>query len=304
MKTTFIFLNQTVLMFLLAGIGYILYKRGKITKEGSKTIGNILINLVLPGVIIQSFLVERTAERVVGLALSAVLAAVILLLSVFISGVFLKRDPIASFAGAFSNPGFFGVPLIAASLTDRAVFYIASFIAFLNLLQWSYGVAIMTGKSGRITMKRLLTAPFFIAIVIGFLLFVTQIPLPGLLTKALHHVTALNTPLAMFVVGVYLAQTDLAGMFRKKYIYKVCFIRLVMIPVLTLAVLMLVPPIFYEMKMAILIASACPVGTNVAIYAQLHNQDYPYAVETVVISTLLSIVTIPAIMTAAEMLFL
>ena len=43
----------------------------------------------------------------------------------------------------------------------------------------------------------------------------------------------------------------------------------------------------------LLIVAACPVGSNVAVYAQLHNKDYPYAVETVVISTILSILTIP-----------
>lgn len=303
MRTAFTFLNQTILMFLLAGIGFLLFKVGKITKEGSKTIGNILIFLVLPGVIVNSFLVERTAERMKGLILSAVLAAVILSVSIFVSRVFFRHDPVASFAGAFSNPGFFGVPLIAASLTEGAVFYIASFIAFLNLLQWSYGVAVMTGKRGKITPRRLLTAPFFIAIVIGVVLFLTRIPLPELLVRALHHVTALNTPLAMFIVGVYLAQTNLTEMLMKKQIYKICLVRLVIIPLITMAVLMVVPQAFYELKMALLIAAACPVGTNVAIYAQLHDQDYPYAVETVVVSTILSIVTIPVIMSVAERFF-
>ena len=43
------------------------------------------------------------------------------------------------------------------------------------------------------------------------------------------------------------------------------------------------------MKLAVLLAAACPVGSNVAVYAQLHGKDYPYAVETVVLSTLFSI---------------
>lgn len=162
----------------------------------------------------------------------------------------------------------------------------------------------MTGTRGRISIRRLFSAPFFIAIIIGVPLFLLQIPIPELLMKTLHHVTALNTPLAMFIVGVYLAQTDLIKMFKKKSIYKVSLVRLIIIPIVTLAVLILVPQKFYEMKMAILIASSCPVGTNVAIYAQLYNQDYPYAVETVVTSTIFSIVTIPIIMSMAEILFL
>ena len=57
------------------------------------------------------------------------------------------------------------------------------------------------------------------------------------------------------------------------------------------------------MRLAVLIVSACPVGSNVAVYAQLHGRDYEYAVQTVLISTVLSIVTIPLIVTVAGMVF-
>ena len=59
----------------------------------------------------------------------------------------------------------------------------------------------------------------------------------------------------------------------------------------------------YDMKIALLLAVACPVGSNVAVYAQLHGKDYAYAVETVVISTLFSILTIPAIAWLAQALW-
>lgn len=302
MSTALTLVNQTLIMFILAGIGYIMFRCKKVTLEGSKTIGNLLIYLVLPCVIINGFLVERTLEHLIGLGLSAVLAFVILLISIFVSRLFFKKDPIAAFGGAFSNPGFFGVPLIIASLSDGAVFYIAAFIGFLNLLQWSYGVAIMTGERGRISVKSLVTAPFFIAIVIGLILFLTQCPLPALVTKTLSYLTGLNTPLSMFTVGVYLAQTDLLAMFRRASVYLVCLVRLIIIPVIALAILYFVPNTYLEMKLAILIASGCPVGSNIAVYAQLHDKDYPYAVQTVVVSTLFSIITIPVIVGLGTML--
>ena len=52
-----------------------------------------------------------------------------------------------------------------------------------------------------------------------------------------------------------------------------------------------------------MIVAACPVGSNVAVYAQLHGKDYPYAVETVVISTILSILTIPLMMYLSSLLW-
>ena len=58
--------------------------------------------------------------------------------------------------------------------------------------------------------------------------------------------------------------------------------------------LSLIPNTYLPMKSAYIITSSCAVGSNVAVYAQLYDSDYTYAVETVVISTLLAVATIPA----------
>ena len=305
MDTILILIRQIAQMFLLAGMGYLLFKGKKITLEGSRALGNILIYLALPAVIINGFLVERTPERLTGMVYSALGAAVLLLLSILIARLLFRQDAIAAFAGAFSNPGFFGIPLIVASLDQGAVFYVACFIAFLNIGQWTYGVSILTGQpiSQGFQLKKLIRAPFIIAILIGLLLFFSQIKLPTVLSGCLSTVAGINTPLSMFTVGVYLAQTDVLSMFRKKRIYQVACTRLVLIPLLSLLLLTLIPESWHDMKLALLLATTCPVGANVAVYAQLHGKDYPYAVETVVLSTLFSLLTIPAIVWLSSLLW-
>jgi len=294
-NTTLLLLQQVLMMFLLAGVGFIMFRTGKITSEGSKSLGNILIYLSLPCVIINGFLVERSSEKLLGLLYSAIAAAVILLLSILVSRLFFKKDPIAGFAAAFSNPGFFGVPLIVSTLSNGAVFYIASFIAFLNLFQWTYGVSIITGKKASLKPVAIIKAPFMIAIIIGIFFFLTGLKMPDIIAKGITHLANLNTALAMFTIGIYLAQTDLKKMFFKKNLYFISFVRLLVTPLLSLLVLCLIPSEMMDLKMAVLIASACPTGSNIAVYAQLHNKDYPYAVETVVISTLFSVITLPCI---------
>ena len=305
METILILIRQIAQMFLLTGVGYILFKSKKITMDGSRALGNILIYLALPAVIINGFLVERTPERMVGMLCSAAGAAVLLLLSILISRFFFRKDAIAAFAAAFSNPGFFGIPLIVASLGQGAVFYVACFIAFLNIGQWMYGVSILNGQPVRqgFQLKKLIKAPFIIAILIGLFLFFTQLPLPAVLTGCLSAVAVLNTPLAMFTVGVYLAQTDVPGMFRKKKLYFVSLVRLALIPLVSVLALSLLPDAWHDMKLALLLAAACPVGSNVAVYAQLHGKDYSYAVETVVLSTLLSLVSIPAVVWLSSLIW-
>lgn len=310
MSMSFIILQQVLLMFLLTAVGFFMFRFQKISMEGSKSIANILLYLSLPCVIINGFQVERTTERIMGLLMSSFLALIVLLLSIMVSRILCGNHPIETFAAAFSNPGFFGIPLIIASLSSGAVFYVAAFIAFLNLLQWTYGVSLLTKKAsaslekkqkpGYSILLRLIKAPFMIAIVIGLFFFLSGITMPALLGQCVSTLAGLNTPLAMFTIGIYLAQTDLLRMFTKSGLYLVSLVRMLLIPFLTMLLLCLVPNTWFELKMALLIASACPVGSNVAVYAQLHNNDYPYAVETVVISTLCSIFTLPLMIQLTE----
>lgn len=303
METILTLVKQTLTMFLLAGAGFALFKGGKITKEGSKVIGNILIYASLPCVLVSSFLVERTPERLMGLAISAGLGFGMILLCILFAKVCFKSDPIAQFAAAFSNPGFFGIPLIAAALGGDCVFYVAAYIACVNMGQWTYGVSVMTGRGGKMELKQVLKAPFVTAIVIGLFLFFTGIRLPQVAENCLLAVKEINTPLAMFSVGVYFAQTDWKKMFLKGKLYLISAVRLLLIPAAAILILWAVPGSLQNMKTAILIAVACPVGSNIAVYAQLHGKDYGYAVETVIISTVLAIVSMPCIVSLAQFLW-
>ncbi len=305
MDTVMILVRQVLQMFLLVGLGYLLFRAKKISEEGSRTLANILIYLVLPCVIINSFRIERTPEHVTGILISAGVAAALLGLCLAVSHVFFKKDPIANFASSFSNPGFFGIPLITASLGEGAVFYVAFFIAFLNILQWTYGVSLLTGRpvTAGFQPKKLVRAPFFIATAAGLLLFASGLKLPPILSGCLTSVAGLNTPLSMFTIGVYLAHTDLKKMVRRTALYRIHLSRLVVIPLISLALLSLLPGNLYQMKLALLLAISCPTGANVAVYAQLHNRDYTYAVEAVVTSTLLSILSIPGIAALSSLLW-
>lgn len=324
METILTILWQIITMILLAAVGYLMYKGGKISQEGSKTLGNLLIYLSLPCVIINSFLVERTPERITGFFISALMAALILGVSMLLSRLILGRSAIDNFAGSFSNPGFFGAPLIVASIGTGGVFYIAAFIAFLNLLQWTYGVSLLEasdkdgmlpagsersrpsygslGKRAAALALRLIKAPFMIAIVLGAFFFLTGIPMPSVVAKSVSSIAGLNTPIAMFTIGIYMAQTDILKMFLKPRLYLVTLVRMIVIPAVVILLLMVLPSSMNDLKFALLIASACPVGSNVAVYAQLHNRDYTYAVETVVISTLLSVITLPLVTGVAGIL--
>ena len=142
-----------------------------------------------------------------------------------------------------------------------------------------------------------------LAPMIGFAIFITGLGshLPSVVTGALDGVAALNGPLAMIVLGVYLAQTEFKTLVTTRKLYLVSAVRLLIIPLATLLVLALVP-VSRDIRLIVLLGAAAPVGSNVAVYAQLYNSDYPYACQTVALSTIFSILSLPLIMQLANMI--
>lgn len=293
MNILIILCKRLVSMLLFMLIGAILYKKKYLSEEGSKSLGNLLIRLSLPCVILRAFQVERSPERLRALLLSIGFSIVLLAASILIARLFFADDPISHFAASFSNPGFFGIPLIYAVLNDDAVFYVAPFIACLNILQWTYGVAVLTEKKLKIDWKNIISSPFMIAFLLGIILFLAQIDMPEVLDVVIENSANMNTPLAMLVSGVYMAKVDFKFLLTSGKLYVVSVVRLIANAVVAGIILSILPESWYTMKMCLLIAAACPVGSNVAVYAQLHGKDYVYAVETVVLSTFLSVITLP-----------
>ena len=304
METTSIVFQQTLTMAIYMLVGFALFKGGKITKEGSKSLANLLVWLIIPAVIINSFCVELSLEKLRALGLSALLAAVALAVSAAISHFAFKKSPVDNFAAAFSNCGFMGIPLVRAGFGDEAVFLLVGFVVLLNLLQWTYGAALLKGDKGAVSLKGVLLNPITVGTAVGVVLFVTGLGsrLPGVLGGAIGGLAALNSPIAMLVLGIDMAQTSLKETVMSPRLYVLSAVRLLLIPAVTLALLTPLP-VDLTMKYVILLGASAPVGANVAVYAQLYGKDYSYACRTVVLSTVLSILTLPVFVAAAGLLW-
>ena len=291
---TQILLTQTFIMFILMILGLILSKTGLLTEHGSKDMANILLYAVIPCVIIRSYITDFTMEKLYGLLMSAVLAVAAFAVAIAVSYIIYgMRKPIDNFGTAFCNAGFIGIPLVTAVFGNEAAFYVASFASILNLLQWTYGIVII--------IKKVFVNPVTISLVIGLFLFITGIKLPGVINSTMAGVAALNTPAAMIVLGYYLSCVRIRDLLLNPFLYLASFVRLIIIPLLTLLVLYIIPAGHGQIGMITLIAAATPVGTSTAIFAQKFGQDYERAVCMVCLSTLFSIITMPVVMYLAQM---
>lgn len=281
-------------MFLYMFAGYILFRTEKLTIRGSRDIAAILVWLVIPAVIVNSFCVEFSRLKLIQLVQSALISALGIGIAMIIAALIFKNHPIDNFGCAFSNAGFVGIPLVQAALGNEAVFYIVAIVAMMNMLQWSYGVKVITGERSMVGLRHLIINPIFVSIIMGLIIFVTGTGahLPDIISSTLSGLSSLNAPLAMLVLGSYLAQSDMKKMFTSGHLYWVSAVRLLIIPAVTLLVFRFIP-IEHSIFLTVFIALSTPAGANVAVYANLYDADYPYACQVVAITTLISIITLP-----------
>lgn len=304
MEIVLLLFKQSLTMFVYLLIGYFLYKKKLVSKQGSADMGRMLLYVIMPVAILKSYIRDFSTELLEGLAVSFVLALLSLILAVVVSRLlFKKEEGVERFGAAFSNAGFIGIPLVQMALGTEAVFYVASFVAILNILQWTYGILVMTGDRSVIRPQKICTNPIVISFLAGLILFFAPITLPEILTDIIGTLSSMNGPVAMIVLGVYLGQVPLKSLFTDRLVYKCAAVRLLLIPALTIVLMLIVPAEYQTIKLTVLIAAAAPVGSNVAIFAQLYDQDYTRAVKEVCLSTLLCIVTLPAVVGIANMLF-
>ncbi len=300
MTMVLVMLRQIAIMALLVLVGILLSRKGFLSEQGTKDLGAILIRVIIPVVIVKSFITPYSVHRLSQLGLSFLLALLSYVLAMAVSWlVFGKRQRIENFAAAFCNAGFIGIPLAQAVIGDEGVFFIAPSIALLNLFQWTYGVYIMTDDRDAISARTIARNPVVIAICIGLLIFLTRLPVPSLVVSTLGSIAGINTPIAMILLGSYMAQLPVRQFLTEKRAYLCVLFRLLIIPLLTLLLLRFLPIGDSAVRLTVFLAAATPVGANICVFAQQNNCDYRLSVITVCLSTVLSVVTVPLLVSAA-----
>lgn len=287
---------EVAVILILILVGYFTVKKGMFTKESLGSITSFLLYIVTPCLIVSSFL-SAESGKLDGwtLLLAAVLPALSIVISIALSYLFFRKEPsgrrrVLRFSMIFCNVGFMGIPLVEGIVGSEGVLYGSFFIAVFNIFCWTYGYVMMGG--GKVRLKALLLNPGVIGIAIGLPLYLLNVPVPALIERPVELISALNTPLAMIVVGGYIAQVKLRAFVSDLAVYKMAVLRLVVAPLLYLALVWLLRP-DETLLMSTVIQAATPVAANCVLFAVQYGSDAELASKSVAVSTALSVVTIP-----------
>lgn len=211
----------------------------------------------------------------------------------------------------FSNCGYMGLPLINSlfygqDCLSEAIIYTAVVLAMFNVLNWTLGAYICTNDRKSISIKKVLLNPVIIGAVLGFLVYyIVKIPLVDvapqggkidiLVEKIMNSLDIIGntvTPLSMTVIGIKLAGVDSKQLFLDKDAYYVTAIKLIGMSIFTMLIVKFLP-VNDVLKYTMFFLFSTPCATSTALFALRFGGDAKYGSVTVLLSTVLSILTIP-----------
>ncbi len=307
-----------VFLLILAVPGFIFAKTKMFSPTASGTLSVIVLYGCQPVLIVTSFQGCSYDPKIAlnMLLVAGIAFAVQLIMCAVVKVLFAKwstneKVKLVKYLSVFSNCGFMGLPFLQSLFTDATlqaelVIYCAVVLAVFNILNWTFGVYILTGDKKEISLKKVLLNPVIISVIFSLILFFTmQRPVVELvsagtvghkiLTKlmaSLNFLSNMVTPLSMFVIGIRLANIHFKQLVTDKWAYLATGVKLI---VMSFIVMFFVAylPIKSTIKYTIFFLLSMPSATSGAMMAVQYKQDSDFASIGVVLSTICSIVTLP-----------
>jgi len=281
-------------------VGFFSRKKQYINPSVNRSLSELLINITLPSMIIASFNFKFSKDMF-NIGISLFLISLIIHLSLLIIGKILYKRfnenemKVLWFITLFSNCGFMGYPVVESIYGKIGLFYAALFNIPFNILMWTAGVFIFSGKGDFKSAKKALLNPGIVSVFIGLFIFIFSIQLPIPIQKTLELVGSMTTPLSMIIIGSTLADSKITSIFESKSIYFGTIVRLILIPIITFVVLKYFGLKDFYLSIPVII-TAMPAAANTVIMAEKFGGDAEFASKIVFLTTVISAVTIPLVL--------
>lgn len=304
-------LSSLVTIFSLIIPGIIFRRKNIITEEQSSAINSLIVNLTWPCLVIAAMQMEYSRQIMED---SVYILLICLLIFVFIVGMMFPlariaklnrtRQYVTCFMLLFGNTGFIGIPVIQALYGETAVFYMAIVELINDVLIFTVGVYLIQKSAGEGSWRFRWSeffSPGMIGVLIGLVLFAARVTLPPVIGEAVEMLGNATTPLTMFMIGFQFGGLKWKDIVGDMQVYLVCFLKLLVIPVLTLLAMRTFKTEFSLLEKIIILSFGLPVGSVAAIFSRQYHSDADFATKCVLISTVLCIVSVSLFAILLEM---
>ena len=290
-------LNLEGLMFLCAVCGIVIKRRKILPDNAREVLTDLVMNLILPASIIQCVEVEVNMTVLRKFAVILIIAAAAHVISMICANLFWNRQPenlkaVLQYGTQVSNAGFLGLPVTEGVLGAEGLMYASVFLIPQRIVMWTAGIAYFTRSADwKGTCKKLVKNPCIVAVYIGFFLLLTQFQLPVMVENTLVKLAACTTPLTSILIGIMVADVDYRNLVSPM-MFVLVFIRQLLLPGLVFlgCTLLHIDPLLTGVSVLLV---GMPVGSTSPILAAKYGGDYVFAGKCVILSTVLSLFTIP-----------
>lgn len=310
MQSAIIVAHQVIIMFLLTIVGVFCSKKGLLTEGVARYLSTFLLNIALPSIMLSSLYRPMQVELLAGFGLTFLLAVILHLLAIMASRLLIcTRDGQACrterFGVIYANSAYMAIPLIRATLGEDGTFYAAAFVSVFLLFHWTQGI---NELGGGINLKKVLYNPCILSVVLGLLIFGLQISIPGPVIDTVRLLGGLTTPLSMIITGVFLADLKPADL-KSLRMYWAALLRTIIVPLAGIAVVVALGAAdwFAGAVTACLVAIycfSCPSAVSVILLSASLGKEVLYPSSLVAVTTLISLVALPAIAVVANIVLL
>lgn len=298
-----VLIGKMLIFSVLMLIGYVFARRGLVDRSFGRAASMLVLNVFLPATILNSVLVADLAlnpgelgRLMLILCLTIGVGCVLGALAARLTPIGRDPDkgPVFELLLGLSNTMFIGMPIAQELYGPVAVFYCALSCIPFNIYAYTYGVwRLKGGRGGGLRLKDLLSVPL-VATVLAVLIFLLHIPVPGVVRDLAVALNGATMPMSLLVIGFSIGTVSLLDAFRNKPLYLVSLLRNLVFPVLTWLLVRLFTDDAVLLVTCMLLA-ASPSAVMATVLAIQYKRDSVFAAEGVLQSTVLSIVTIPAL---------
>lgn len=309
MNICILLMQQIVQLFLMIFMGYLIVKTGLVRDDDSKVLSKIILYLIVPCVIINAFQVDYTTDTVKGLLIAfaaSVMTQVILLVVISVAGRLLHLNEVEVASVYYSNSGNLIVPIVTFILGQEWVLYGCVFMSVQLVFLWTHCKKIIS-REASYDWKKIILNINMISIFIGVILFFTKIRLPEIIGNTLASVGTMIGPASMIVTGMLFAGMNLKQIFANKRVYFITFLRLIAVPLIALVLIKLSNLASFsadgnKIMLIVFLAIITPSASTVTQMCQVYGNDSRYASAINVMTTLLSIITMPVMVMLFQMI--
>ncbi len=302
MEISLILAEEITKLFIIMAMGWALVKARVLKTEDSRTISAVIVYLVTHCDIIGAFQIEASPQVTRGLIFSfaaAIGAHALFLLLAAVFGRAMRLDIAERLTVVYTNAGILVIPLVQAMLGGEYLVYSCAFIVVQLILHWTHCRSMLTGRAG-VGWRNILLNVNVISLAAGGAMFLLDVTLPRIADDTLKMTGSMIGPLGMLLAGMVIADTPARSVFSSTRHYKAAALRLVAAPVILLFAFKIcgaaqMIPDGKNILLVVFLAGVTPACATVTSMAQLYSDIGGRTGVLYVLTTLLSIVTMPLI---------